>query len=138
MNGLPHGFGVMYTDENCVFYKGKFLDGQCCDKVGSFFYDGFGGDVGVRCYGLKYYGGVRDWDVKSGWGIEYHRNGRVKVRGRFSRGVVVGECVRLYWENGGLKFCGRIEENLECTGKCFSREGRLGAFITKNRDVFEF
>jgi hypothetical protein len=45
--------------------------------------------------------------------------------------------VRLYWENGALKFCGEIDEGLKCNGVCFSKTGRIGALITGGVGVLD-
>jgi antitoxin component YwqK of YwqJK toxin-antitoxin module len=101
------------------------------------YYQNFSGDAEQKFCLRRYYGGVEGWGNMEGWGVEYHPNGKMKNRGTFKDGIAVGKCVRLYWENGTLKFCGEIDEKLKCSGVCFSKTGRLGALITGGVGVLD-
>ena len=135
---MPDGMGVMLADgENSAYYRGPWQGGEPYGAAGTMYWQNFSGKPEMKFCLRKYYGGVQGWGVMEGWGVEYHVNGKVKNRGRFRGGIAVGKCVKLYWENGALKFVGEIDEALKCNGVCFSKTGRRGALITGGVGVLD-
>lgn len=108
-NDLPNGYGeLLYGSSGNVFIIGNFVDGQADGTNTKEFYN-------IPPGVLKYYGGFRHGKY-SGFGIKYHDNGVVFLKGEFCKNQLVSPSVIKNDENGRIK----ERQNYKDSEKLFS------------------
>lgn len=117
VNGKKEGWGQsFYHHNNGLLYEGNFnkglMHGNC-----QYMYNEYGN--------LLYYGNfVRG--ILNGFGIQFHKNGKVKCRGMFFDGKFQGDFVKTTFSNGQIKdICMIKQGNRNQFYRKLNRSGKL-------------